>query len=147
MFYGEYEHTIDEKGRLIVPSKLRAPMKDNFIDRFFITRGFEKCLFVFTEQEWKRIEEKFRQLPFTKSDARNLARNFYSNASESECDKQGRILIPKRLLEYAGLKKEVIIIGVSKRIEIWDKEAWKIFSEKSLENYEQTAEEIVGFDF
>ena len=147
MFYGEYEHTIDEKGRLIVPSKLRAPMKDNFIDRFFITRGFEKCLFVFTEQEWKRIEEKFRQLPFTKSDARNLARNFYSNASESECDKQGRILIPKRLLEYAGLKKEVIIIGVSKRIEIWDKEAWKIFSEKSLANYEQTAEEIVGFDF
>ncbi|MCK5706947.1 MAG: division/cell wall cluster transcriptional repressor MraZ [Candidatus Aureabacteria bacterium] len=147
MFYGEYEHTVDEKGRLIVPSKLRAPMKDNFIDRFFVTRGFEKCLFIFAEQEWRRIEEKFRQLPITKSVARSLARNFYSAACESDCDKQGRILIPKRLLDYAGLQKEVIIIGVSKRIEVWDKENWKIYSEKSLENYEQAAEDIVGFDF
>ena len=147
MFYGEYDHTIDEKGRLIVPSKLRAPMKDNFIDRFFVTRGFEKCLFIFAEQEWRRIEEKFRQLPITKSVARSLASNFYSAACESDCDKQGRILIPKRLLDYAGLQKEVIIIGVSKRIEVWDKENWKIYSEKSLENYEQAAEDIVGFDF
>ena len=147
MFYGEYEHTIDEKGRLIVPSKLRAPMKDNFIDRFFVTRGFEKCLFVFAEQEWKNIEDKFRQLPLTKSVARSLARNFYSAAFESECDKQGRILIPKRLLDYAGLEKDVIIIGVSKRIEVWNTEEWTKYSEKSLENYEQTAEDIVGFDF
>ena len=147
MFYGEYDHTIDEKGRLIVPSKLRAPMKDNFIDRFFVTRGFEKCRFMFAEQEWRRLEEKFRQLPFTKSVARSLSRNFYSGACDSECDKQGRILIPKRLLDYAGLQKEVIIIGVSKRIEVWDKENWKIYSEKSLGNYEQAAEDIVGFDF
>ena len=144
MFYGEYEHSIDEKGRLIIPARLRAPMKDNFIDRFFITRGFEKCLFVFAEQEWRRIEENFRALPFTKSVARNFTRSFYSGACESDCDKQGRILIPKRLLEYAGLKKDVRIIGVSRRVEIWDKEAWEAYSQKSLEDYEKTAEEIVG---
>ena len=147
MFYGEYEHTLDEKGRLIIPSKLRAPIKDNFIDRFFVTRGFEKCLFVFAEQEWRRLEDKFRQLPFTKSVARNLARNFYSGACESECDKQGRILIPKKLTDYAGLKKDVVIIGVSKRIEVWDRETWQAFSEKSLSSYEQAAEDIVGIDF
>ena len=146
MFYGEYVHTIDEKGRLIIPAKLRAPIKDNFIDRFFLTRGFEKCLFVFAEQEWVRIEEKFRQLPLTKSTARSLARNFYSGAFESECDKQGRILIPKRLIDYAELKREVAIIGVSKRIEIWDRDKWEEYNKKSLENYEKTAEDIV-FDF
>ena len=146
MFYGQYEHTIDEKGRLIIPAKFRTPIKDNFIDRFFITRGFERCLFVFTEQEWRKIEEQFRKLPLTKSVARNLARNFFSGAFESECDKQGRILIPKRLIEYAGLKKDVAIIGVSRRIEIWDKERWDEFSMKSLEEFEKSAEEIV-FDF
>ena len=145
MFYGEYEHTLDEKGRLIIPSRFRAPIKDNFIDRFFITRGFEKCLYVFVEQEWRRIEEKFRQLPFTKSVARSLSRNFFSGACESECDKQGRILVPKRLIDYASLQKDVAIIGVSKRMEIWDRSSWKEFSEKSLETYEQAAEDIVDF--
>jgi MraZ protein len=146
MFYGQFEHTVDEKGRLIIPSKLRAPLKDNSIEKFYITIGFEKCLFIFAEQEWKRFEEKFKQLPVTREKYRNLARSVFSNVSDVECDKQGRILISKHLMEYASLKKDVMIIGVSKRIEVWDKQSWQAYSQESLKNYEKNAEEVVDFD-
>jgi len=120
MFMGEYNHTIDAKGRLIVPSKFREALGDEFV----VTKGLDGCLFVFANEEWKKFEEKLAALPLTNANARKFARFFLSGAATCEVDKQGRILLPGVLREFAGLDKEVALIGVSKRIEIWSKEKW-----------------------
>ena len=143
MFYGEYTHTIDKKGRLIIPSKFRESFKEYDIDKFYITVGFDKCLFMFTENEWKSQESKFKSLPFTKSEARKFNRLYFSRASQIECDKQGRILIPKYLKDLAGIKRDVMIIGVSNRIEIWSKEAWQKYYDSSKESFEEIAERLM----
>ena len=108
MFYGEYEHTIDKKGRLIIPSKFREAFKEYDVEKFFITRGLDKCLFMFTENEWKTQESKFKAISFTKSESRRFNRMYFAGASQIECDKQGRILIPKYLKDYAAIKRDVI---------------------------------------
>ena len=123
MFYGEHEHSIDRKGRLIIPSKFREVSKDHYVERFFVTRGLDSCLFVFTEDEWRKQESKFKSVSFTKTESRKFNRLYFSGASEIECDKQGRILIPKYLKDYAAIKRDVMIIGVSNRIEVWSREA------------------------
>lgn len=146
MFYGEFEHLLDKKSRVIIPSKFREAIKNSFIERFFITRGLDQCLFLFTEEEWKRQEQKFKSLSFTRPEARRFNRLFFSGASEVECDSQGRILIPKYLKEYAQLQSEVVIIGVANRIEIWSQQLWKEFYENSRETYEDTAEKLMGLD-
>ena len=112
MFYGEYEHSLDRKGRLIFPSKFRQVSQENYIERFYITRGLDKCLFVFTEEEWKLQEQRFKSLPFTKQEARKFNRLYFSGASEIIPDKQGRVLIPKYLKEYAGIERQVVIYVV-----------------------------------
>lgn len=142
MFTGEYQHTLDGKGRVIIPSRLR----DGLGDRFVITRGLDQCLFVYPNSEWVRLEQKLKQLPFTKSDSRAFTRLFFSGAMEVEADKQGRILIPNNLREYAGIEKEVMFIGVSNRVEVWSEEAWKGYFEQANENYEDLAEKLVDFD-
>ena len=122
MFYGEYEHSLDSKDRLIIPAKFREIFQENYVEKFFITRGLDRCLFVFTEEEWKLQEKKFRDIPFTRQESRKFNRLYFSGASEVVCDKQGRILVPAYLKSYADIKEDVVIIGVSDRIEIWAKE-------------------------
>ncbi|MBU4304257.1 MAG: division/cell wall cluster transcriptional repressor MraZ [Candidatus Omnitrophica bacterium] len=146
MFYGEFEHSLDKKSRVIIPAKFREALKDSFIERFFITRGLDGCLFIFTEEEWKKQEQKFKSLSFTSTDARRFNRMFFSGASEVICDSQGRMLIPQYLKEFAQIQKDVVIIGVSNRIEIWSKTRWKEFYENSRENFEGTAEKLMGLE-
>ena len=143
MFYGEYAHSIDNKGRLILPSRLREVAKNNFVEKMFITRGLDKCLFMFGEDEWKAQEQKFKTMSFTKQDARKFNRFLFSGAVEIVPDKQGRILLPLYLKEFAGIKKDVVIIGVSNRIEIWAKDKWQDFYKSNLDSFEETAEKLI----
>jgi len=143
MFYGEYLHSIDRKGRLILPSKFREVTKANFIERFFVTRGLDKCLFMFSEEEWRTQEAKFKAISFTKQEARTFNRLYFSGAVEVSPDRQGRILIPQYLKDFADIKKEVIIVGVSNRIEIWSKEKWQQFYGSSRQSFEEIAEKLI----
>ena len=120
MLIGEYEHSLDTKGRLILPVKLRQDMGDKFI----ITKGLDGCLFAFSQNEWLNFETKLKTLPLSDRNARNFVRFFLSGATECELDKQGRFLIPSNLRTAANLEKETIIIGVGTRLEIWDKATW-----------------------
>lgn len=126
MLIGEYSHSIDAKGRIILPAKFRAELGE----RFVVTKGFDGCLYGYSIEEWKTIEEKIKTLPLvTGKDARNFTRFFFSSAIECEIDSQGRILISQNLREFAMLKKEVVIIGVSSRIEFWSKEKWEEYNQ------------------
>ncbi len=141
MLIGEYNHTLDTKGRVIVPSRFREDLGEVFV----ITRGLDNCLFLYPPREWSKLENELKNLPFTRSEARAFMRMFFSGASEVEIDKQGRILIPQVLREHASLKKEVVFIGVSNRAELWSKELWEDYSSKSNLSFEQIAEKIVDF--
>lgn len=143
MFYGEYTHSIDRKGRLILPARFRETAKDNGIEKFFVTRGLDKCIFMFSEDEWKPQEQKFRSVPFTKHDARHFNRMFFSGAVEIIPDKQGRFIIPQYLKDFAGIKRDTVIIGVSNRIEIWDAQVWQEFYANSKNSFEEVAEKIL----
>ena len=141
MLIGEYDHSLDSKGRLIMPAKLREDMGENFI----ITTGLDGCLFGFSMEEWKKFEDKLKTLPITNKNARNFVRFFLSGATECELDKQGRFLIVGKLRENAKLEKDVTIIGTGTRIEIWNKEKWQehISEENlSIEDIEQNMEEL-----
>jgi len=143
MFYGEFEHALDRKGRIIIPSKFRDALKEHYVERFFITRGLDKCLFMFAEDEWRLQEQKFKAMSFTKSEFRRFNRIYFSGSSDLTPDKQGRILIPTYLKEYAGIKKDVFIIGVSNRIEIWGRESWKEYYQISKDTFEEVAEKLI----
>ncbi len=125
-----------------MPARFRESLGDVFI----ITKGLDTCLFVYSQDEWKKIEEKLKNLPFTKKDARAFARFFFSGANECEIDKQGRILINSNLREYAHISKDVVVIGVGTRIEIWSKERWEEYKNETEENYEELAEKMVELD-
>ncbi len=142
MFYGEYEHTLDVKGRVIIPAKFREIFKEHYTEKFFVTRGLDQCLFVFTEDVWKSQERKFRDMPFTKGEARRFNRLFFSGAAEVICDKQARVLIPDYLKSFAAIEQDVMIIGVSDRIEIWSKDKWKEFFDSNKGNFEDLAEKL-----
>jgi len=143
MFYGEYFHTIDRKGRLILPAKFRDAAKAHFIEKFFVTRGLDKCLFMFSEEEWKTQETKFKAIPFTKQQARTFNRLYFSGAQEVTFDTQGRILLPQYLKDFAEIKKEVVIVGVSNRIEIWASNNWEEFYGNSRQSFEEIAEKLI----
>ena len=138
MFIGEYHHTIDEKGRITIPSKFRYGLGDSFI----VTRGIENCLFVYSLNNWNEICDKLNLLPFTKKDARNFIRFFMSGATTVELDKQGRINILSPLISYAGLKKDCVIIGTGDRLEIWSNEAWEEYFNSTKDNMSNIAENI-----
>jgi len=143
MFTGEYQHTLDEKGRVIIPARLREGLGDTMM----ITRGLDRCLFIYHLDAWVKIEQKIKELPLTRSEARAFARYFFSGAAEVEIDKQGRILIPQNLREYAGIEKEVMIIGVSDRVEVWSEEAWREYTSAENLNFEAVAEKLADFVF
>lgn len=138
MLIGEYEHSLDAKGRLIMPSKLREDMGEKFI----ITKGLDGCLFGFSQNEWANFEAKLKALPLTNRDARNFSRIFLSGAIECELDKQGRFLISSNLREYSSMDKEVVIIGVGTRIEIWDKCKWNTYNSNENISADSIAENM-----
>ncbi|MBO1086414.1 MULTISPECIES: division/cell wall cluster transcriptional repressor MraZ [Enterococcus] len=141
MLMGEFRHNIDAKGRLIVPSKLREELGEQFV----LTRGLDGCLFGYPISEWNELESKLNDMPLAKKDARTFVRFFYSAATECELDKQGRINIPNTLRNYATITKECVIVGVSNRIEIWDEAKWQEFSEAAEENFDEIAENMIDF--
>lgn len=138
MFMGEYHHNIDDKNRLVIPSTYRSSLGETFI----ITRGLEKCLYIYTEAEWQKIVDKLASLPFTKKDARVFIRSFFSAAANCNLDRQGRINITSQQLIHAGINKECVIIGANDRIEIWSKENWDNFNEEYSEDLEAIAEHL-----
>lgn len=142
MFMGEFQHNLDTKGRVIVPAKFRDGLGQSFV----LTRGLDQCLFAYPLDEWKILEEKLKKLPLTKKDARAFIRFFFSGAVECEIDKQGRINIPSPLRSYADLDKECVVIGVSNRIELWDKDKWTTYVNESEESFTEIAENMMDFD-
>ncbi|WP_184403281.1 division/cell wall cluster transcriptional repressor MraZ [Geomicrobium halophilum] len=143
MFMGEYKHAIDEKGRLIIPSKFR----DELGEQFVITRGMDQCVFVYPRTEWEQLEQKLKTLPFTKKDARAFTRFFFSGASEAAFDKQGRVNIPSSLREYALLERDCVVIGVSRRVEIWNQSIWEEYFAESEASFSDIAESMENLDF
>lgn len=142
MLMGEYHHTIDEKGRLIIPSKFRLELGESFV----VTRGLENCLFVYSLVEWEKISSKLKTLPFTKKDARNFSRFFLSGACQLEFDKQGRINLPDTLISYATLNKDCVVVGVGDRLEIWSSELWDKFFIDNQDNLSDMAENLFSTD-
>ena len=138
MFIGEYHHSIDDKGILIIPSKFREELGNKFI----ITRGIENCLFVYSLESWEKIVNKLETLPFTKKDARAFIRFFLSGASEAEFDKQGRINITSPLISYANITKECVVIGTGDRLEIWSEESWNDFFISARDSMSDIAENL-----
>ena len=138
MFIGEYEHTVDVKGRIIMPSKLR----ENIGEKFIITKGLDKCLFAYSKSEWANFEEKLKTLPLTNKNARDFVRFFLSGAVECEIDKQGRFLVSSNLRTYANIDKEIVIIGVGTRLEIWNKESWNNYSSEENISADEIAENM-----
>lgn len=137
MFIGEYQHSIDAKGRIIVPSKFREELGYKFI----LTKGLDNCLFIYPMEEWKKFENKLVTLPISSKEARAFVRYFFSSAVECEIDKQGRLNIPQHLREHARIDKELVTIGVMSRVEIWSKEEWIDYGNNSL-GYDDIAEKM-----
>lgn len=139
MFLGEYQHSLDAKGRITIPARFREELGEKFV----ATKGLDNCIFLYPMEEWKTIEEKLRSLPFTRADVRSFARFFFSGASEMEIDRQGRTLIPVNLREYASIDRDLIIIGVGSRIEIWSATNWGRYTLEAESSYEEIAESMV----
>lgn len=143
MLIGEYHHNIDEKGRLIIPSKFR----DEIGKEFIVTRGLDGCLFIYSKLQWEKIVSKLQTLPFTKKDARTFNRFFLSSATVCEFDRQGRINIPSNLINYANILKECTIIGVNDRLEVWASDKFDTLIEENTAAIDEVAENLFeGFD-
>lgn len=138
MFIGEYQHTLDNKGRVIIPSRFREDLGEEFV----MTKGLDNCLFIYARDEWSILEEKLKTLPLTNRDARAFVRFFFSGAAECTLDKQGRVLIPANLREHSRLEKDVVVIGVSTRMEIWSKEEWDSYNSDDNLSYDNIAEKM-----
>ncbi len=135
MFKGEYSHSVDAKGRIIMPAKFREILGEEFV----VTKGLDGCLFVYSNSEWENIEKKFSEIPHATKEARRFSRFFFAGAADCEVDKQGRVLIPSNLREFADLGKEVVLVGVLNRIEIWSKDRWQ---ENEYEDMDEVAEHM-----
>ena len=138
MLIGEFEHSLDAKGRIIIPAKLRETIGEKFV----VTKGLDGCLFAFSLSEWTNFEEKLKSLPLSNKNSREFTRFFLSGASECEIDKQGRFLIPTNLRSIANLKKDIVIIGVGTRIEIWDKDKWSKYNSNDNISADEVAENM-----
>ena len=138
MFIGEFTHAVDVKGRLSMPAKFREDLGE----AFYITKGLDHCLFVFPESEWHIFEEKLKTLPLTNKNARAFVRLFFAGASEGSFDKQGRILMPQTLRDHAEIDKEVVVIGVGERIEIWSTANWAAYNDPENISYDEIAEQM-----
>lgn len=143
MFIGEFQHNCDAKGRLMMPSKFREDLGQIL----YVTKGMENCLFVYDANEWELLANKINAMnQLSRKEARGFARLFYAGAAELEFDKQGRILIPANLREYAGIEKEVYVLGVAKRIEIWSKDRWEAYNNEESLNYEDLSENLTDLN-
>lgn len=142
MFIGEYNHTVDVKGRVSLPVKFREELGETF----YITKGMENCLFIYDREEWDRMDDKLKKLRLTQKAARGFSRLFYSGAMALEPDKQGRIIIPPHLRTYAEIDKDVVIIGVSNRIEVWSKPTWDAYLAADGMNYDDLTDTLEDFD-
>lgn len=142
MLMGEYSHTIDAKGRIIIPAKFREELGEGFV----VSRGFDGCLYAYDAESWEKIKQQLNALPQFKKDARDIVRFFLSGAVEEEVDKQGRILIPAKLREYAGLKKEVTLVGIGSKVEIWDSDKWNSIVPDSIDDRAEELSEL-GISF
>lgn len=140
MFIGEYQHTLDDKGRIIIPSKFREELGEEFV----MTKGLDNCLFVYPKSEWMILEEKLKTLPLTNRDARAFVRFFFAGASECALDKQGRVLVPPNLREHSKLDKDAVVIGVSTRMEIWSKDEWDAYNNDDNLSYDSIAENMAA---
>lgn len=143
MLMGEYHHNIDDKQRIIIPSKFREELGQKVI----VTRGLENCLFLYSQEEWKNITSKLKSLPFTKKDARSFMRIFMSGATVCEFDRQGRITIPSPLTTYAEIKKECVVIGVGERLEVWSIEKWNEFFDENKKDLSDLADHLFETNF
>ena len=142
MFMGEYQHSLDDKARLTIPAKFREELGPAFI----VTRGLDRCLFVYPQKDWVTLEAKMRAMPLTRPDARQFIRFFFSGAAECELDKQGRIVVPGNLREYASINKDCVVIGVGGRVEIWDQGIWKSYTENVENQFSDLAASLVDLD-
>nr|WP_285855291.1 division/cell wall cluster transcriptional repressor MraZ [Paenibacillus cellulositrophicus] len=140
---GEYQHSLDDKGRVTIPAKFRELLGSSFV----VTRGLDQCLFVYPMNEWQILEQKLKSLSLMKSDARAFTRFFFSGATECEWDKQGRVNLPGNLRQYAKLEKECVVLGVSSRVEIWSKDTWEEYFQQSEETFNDIAEKLVDLNF
>ena len=138
MFIGEYQHSIDPKKRLAVPSKFRGELKNKIV----VTRGLDKCLFLYPMKAWEEIAEKLGSMPVGESSTRSFVRLMLAGATDCEIDKQGRILVPDYLKEYAGLEKNVVIAGLYNRLEIWDDKKWNEYKRTAEKNTDEIAEQL-----
>lgn len=143
MLIGEYHHNLDDKNRLIIPSKFREEIGTNFV----VTKGLDECLYVYSIKSWEKIISKFKTLSFTKKDARTFMRFFLASATVCEFDKQGRICLVNTLIEYAGIKKECAIIGVDDRLEIWSLEKFNKFMQENNDTIDNIAESLFGDNY
>lgn len=139
MFLGEYQHSLDAKGRITIPSKFREELGDKFV----ATKGLDNCIFIYPLSEWQEIERKLNKLPLTRSDVRSFVRFFFSGAAELENDKQGRTVIPVNLREYAQITKDIVVIGVGSRIEVWSTGKWEEYNEVASSSFAEIAENLV----
>ncbi|GAA0743784.1 division/cell wall cluster transcriptional repressor MraZ [Clostridium oceanicum] len=142
MFIGEYNHSLDKKNRIIIPSKFREELGKQFI----LTKGLDGCLYVYPRSQWELLQKKLEKLPLTNKNARAFVRFFFSGAHEIELDKQGRTLIPQNLIEYGNIEKDVVSIGVSNRIEIWSREKWDEYNNSNID-YDSIAEQMNELEF
>ena len=143
VFMSQYNHTIDAKGRVIIPAKFREKLGDSFV----VTKGLDGCLYGYAQEEWRSFEEKLGTLPITNKDSRQFTRFFLAGAAECELDKQGRILIPSVLREFAGLEKDVVLVGVASKIEIWSKERWDEANGQYEDNMDDIAKNLESLGF
>ncbi|OQX88148.1 MAG: cell division/cell wall cluster transcriptional repressor MraZ [Thermoplasmata archaeon] len=143
MWHGEYTHTLDSKDRFVLPAKFREKIKKLKEKKFYLTCGLDGCLFLFTSEVWEEQKRKLDSLSFTKQRARSFTRLYFGRTVDVELDAQGRIVIPQHLKEKAGIKKEVVIVGVGERIEIWDKERWRKFCLENEKHFEEIAETLI----
>lgn len=142
MFIGEFNHTVDIKGRVSLPARFR----DELSTTFYITKGMEGCLFIYDESEWKAMDEKIKRLRLTSKAARNFSRQFYGQADQLSCDRQGRFLIPPALRAYAEIEKEVVILGVSNRIEVWSKAHWDAYRDQETMDFDELTDKLDDLD-
>lgn len=143
MFMGEYNHTIDSKGRLIVPAKFREALGSEFV----VTKGLDGCLFVYPYNEWQKFTDQLKTLPMSSKDSRQFSRFFLAGAAACEVDKQGRILVPGILREFAALEKDVVLVGVSTRVEIWSKERWSGCMQTYDADMDEVSEKLAQLGF
>lgn len=135
MFIGEYSHTLDEKGRVSVPAKFRLRFKEGVV----VTRGLDRCLFVYPRSEWEIMAEKLSRLPITRPDSRAFARLMLAGAWDAELDSQGRVIVPEYLRQYASIEKHVVVAGLYNRVEIWDEDGWQAYKSKAEVEHESIA--------